>query len=127
MYEPLSAQFAAEAIQQHPGRFLGRERDAFIVDQGDAVAVAVEGDAQVGPLAVDRVAQIDQFMRPRAIGRTAAKLRIDRVVNRGEKALREDRVQVTPRSSAQQPCMGSSTTCRWADMDSTNVSCKQAT
>ena len=37
-------------MQQQPGALLGRKRNAFVIDKGDAVAVAIERDAQLRPL-----------------------------------------------------------------------------
>ena len=94
--EPFAAQLVAQAVEQHPGGLLGPEHDAFVIDQGDAVAVAVEGDAQVGPLAVYLLAQLGQLVRLRAVGRPAAELGVDRIVDRGKQTLGEDGVQVAP-------------------------------
>ena len=97
--EPLAPQLLAQALQQHPGGLFGPQGHALVVHQRDAVAVAVEGHAQVRPLAIHRLAQIVQFVRARTVGRAAAEAGIDRVVNGRKQTLRKDGVQVAPRLS----------------------------
>ncbi len=127
MHEPPPADFSAEAVQQDPNGLFGRERRAVIIDHGQAVAVAVECQSGVRPFAIDGLAQLVQQRSLGAVGRMAGKIVLGRIVNRGEKALRKDGVQIRRPLPAQQPCMGSTTRCNWAFMASSQVSCRFAT
>ncbi len=92
--EPLPLQFFAEALQQRPSAFFRPQRDALVIDQGNAVAVTVEGHAQMCPLAINRLAQFIQCFLPRTVGDSAVEAVIDHVVNGREEALRKNGVQV---------------------------------
>ena len=61
VYERFPQKPAAQAMQQDPDGFLGAQDDAVAIDQREAVAVAVEGDAQMGTLAVHRFTQVGQL------------------------------------------------------------------
>ena len=102
VHKPLSPQLPAQALQHGPGGLLGAQGDAFAVDQGEAIAVAVEGDAQVGPFAIHGVAQFGQAALADTVRRPAVEIAFDRVVQDGEEALGKDGVQVTP--DAARPC-----------------------
>ena len=96
--EAMAAQPRAEGLQQHPGGLFRRQGHPFIIHQRQAVAVAVEGHAQVGPLPVDRLAKLVDPLGTRAIGAGAVKLLVAAIVNRRQQALGKDGVEVAPRA-----------------------------
>ncbi len=94
--EPLAVQFVAEQFKQGENGLLGTEHDPFVVDQGQPVAVAVEGQAQVRPLMIYGIAQFAEIFRPGTIRRQALEAAVGLVVDGRKNALWKDGVQIAP-------------------------------
>src|SRR5437868_3546780 len=71
---------AQHIARQHHHQLIAPQDPALRVDDPDAVAVAVEGNAEIAALARHRLLQLNQILRDRRIGMMGWKSTVDRLV-----------------------------------------------